>query len=230
MTAPTEAEIAAVVYHGPPMTRYKDTAAAATEGTDAIDKILDAAGGRFLAVADWNSHVVPLQVAHRHAATLYGHAIDAAVAAGLDVVRVDYVRHVAGIRLGTDHPHGALRLVVKRRGRLLARRRVVWFYNVRVGRPGSDVRVELGALLTAPRTFAVFLVETTGYDLPGFGAFELVRDRSSESRANVAAYVRRGHIRFSEWVDLEKTWKATDHPGQHAPRSLLVLVIGWARA
>lgn len=229
MSHVTEGEFAAVVYHAAPITRFKDTHAAVIEGTNAVETILKAARGRYLAVADWNSRTVQHRLARTLQGQVHGHAIDAALAAGMDVLSCRYVSKVSGIRLGTDHPHGALRLVVRRQGRRLARRRVVWFYNVRVGRRELVVRRELYAMLRQPRTLAVFLVEASGYDLPRAPRFELVRDRSTRSRSNIAAYVRRGHLRSAEWVDLRKTWRRTEHAGQHDPRSLLVLVIRWAR-
>lgn len=230
MTHVAEDEFAGLLYHAAPVTRYKDTAAARAEGTSAVETLLRASCGRFLAVADWNSHRVQQQLARTLHAEVYGHAIDAAVAAGMDVLDVRYVKRVGGVTLGTDHPHGALRLVVRRPGRPLARRRVVWFYNVRVGRAAWTVDRELRAMLTARRTFAVFLVEAGGYLLPRVRTHELVRDRSTGSRANLAAYVRRGHLRYAEWVDLQATWKRTEHDGMHDPRSLLVLLIGWSRS
>jgi hypothetical protein len=226
-------EVAAIVYHAPPVTRYKDTAAAVAEGSDAVSNVVRAAaGGAVMVAADWNSRSVQGRVAAGAQGTVAGDKIDALVASGLDVVSWSYRTTVNGVRLGSDHRH-ALRVVVRRRGNLLTklvtRKRVVWFYNVRVGRRSSVVARELRAMLADRRTLALFVVEATGYNLPRLASHQLVRDRTTEGRANVAAYVRRGHLRFKEWVDLEQTWRMTEHVGRHPARSLLVLVIGWKR-
>lgn len=216
-----------VVWHGPPRTRYDDTGPAAREGEHAIGGVMDAFQGPYVVAADWNSRVIPERLAKAHDARLVGGRIDALIAAGLKVLDHDYVQVVGGVRLGTDHEWGALRVRVKRADRRLARTRTVWFYNIRVGRDGRQVQRELDAMMAAPGTIAVMLCEAGGYVFGRRQGFELVRDRSSESRANVAAYVRRGHVRYARFVDLRATWRKTEHAGQHAPRSFLVLIIGW---
>lgn len=222
-------EFGAVVYHGPPRTRYDDTGPAIAEGAESVDAILGLARPSFLATADWNSGSIQHRLARTHQARVVGGYIDAAVAAGMDVIEWEYVTHVGGVPLRSDHRWGALRMVVHRKGRRLARKRVVWFYNIEVGRTNAAVSGEIAAMLRQRRTFAVFLVEASGYDLPRVKRFELVRDRTPVSRANVAAYVRRGHLRDHAWVDLKKTWKRTEYAGQHDPRSYLVLLIGWTK-
>lgn len=220
----------AVVYHAPPVTRYKDTRAAAEEGTNAVAGLATSTDGALLLAADWNSLRVQRYLANRLGpdAELVGEHIDALVASGLDVVSFLYVRQVRGVRLGTDHPWGALRVTVRRR-RFLAPKRVVWFYNIRVGRDAVQVAREVRAMLAKRRVLALFLVEASGYRLPPVATHQHVRDRTSASRANVAAYVKRGHLREVRWVDLDHMWKRTEHPGMHDPRSFLVLDIAWKR-
>lgn len=103
-----------------------------------------------------------------------------------------------------------------------------WFYNVQEGRPGGQVRHELAALL-AQRPLVVAGCEGVGYRLAEWRGYDLIRDLSREGRANLFAYVRRdpqhplGHPR---WEDQEETWGRTQHPGRHAPRSLLTVAVG----
>lgn len=98
------------------------------------------------------------------------------------------------------------------------------FYNVEVGRDPAQVEREIRALLRS-RPNVLGLCETVGYDLPRVKGYRLVRDRSNESRANIAAYVRDDEAFGYLWLDMRQTWSRTQHPGQHPPRSILVLLV-----
>lgn len=101
----------------------------------------------------------------------------------------------------------------------------VWFYNLRVGRNQDQVDREIHALL-AKRPEVLGLCEAVGYDFPRVHGYRLIRDRSAESRANIAAYVRSDlTVRKERWLDLKQTWNRTDHPGKHPPRSILVMLV-----
>lgn len=100
---------------------------------------------------------------------------------------------------------------------------IVDFYNIQVGRHLHMVIADLDAI-AAGRAHVIILVEAVGYSLPrlkGYGE-PVVRDRSSESRANTAIYVRDDledlplHV---IWHDLETVWEKVHHDGMHAPRS-----------
>lgn len=99
------------------------------------------------------------------------------------------------------------------------------------GPDDNKLQEELGAILED----VVFLagMEAIGWrDLPKFPDFDLVRDRSDESRANLCAYLRKdlGFDPDDEvWLQMAKTWKATDHPGQHPPRAILKLPLPQGR-
>lgn len=96
----------------------------------------------------------------------------------------------------------------------------VWFYNLRVGRSPAQVRRELQAMIdTGPAIIG--LCEGVGYSLPRFKGYRLIRDRSTRSRANVAAYVRREAVSNVRWHDMHQTWGRTEHPGVHEARSWL---------
>lgn len=99
----------------------------------------------------------------------------------------------------------------------------IWFYNLRVGRSHVQVEVELRAIASL-QPAVIGLCEAIGYDLPTIKGYQLVRDRSTVSRSNIAAYVR-DDLKVSRvrWRDLKETWHRTEHPGQHEPRSFLVL-------
>lgn len=99
------------------------------------------------------------------------------------------------------------------------------FYNLRVGRDIDQVRRELRALLAA-EPLVLGLCEGVGYDLPDLPGYDLVRDRSTESRANIAAYVRHGRLTNERWHDLRETWNRTEHPGVHEARSWVELRLG----
>jgi len=97
------------------------------------------------------------------------------------------------------------------------------FYNVQVGRDPNRVADEIRGLLD-PRPAVLGLCETVGYSLPGVADYICIRDRSTESRANIAAYVKASlDLRDVKWHDLHETWTKTapGATGQHAPRSIL---------
>lgn len=73
-----------------------------------------------------------------------------------------------------------------------------------------------------PKVFGV--CEAIGRSLPSLDRYDLLRDTSRASRANLAVYVldHLDHGR-AEWIDLKETWPRTEHPGTHPPRSLLVV-------
>lgn len=99
------------------------------------------------------------------------------------------------------------------------------FYNLRVGRSNLQVMRELNALArTNPDVIGV--CEGVGYALIAIPGYTLVRDRSTASRANVAAYVRSDlRLRRISWIDLAETWGRTQHRGQHPPRSYLSMFV-----
>lgn len=103
---------------------------------------------------------------------------------------------------------------------------VLWFYNLQVGRKLARVEVEIRAVLaTGPAV--LMLCEAVGYALPDVAGYRVVRDRSTRSRANIAAYVRDDiPVTRELWHDLRETWSRTQHPGTHEPRSWLELVLG----
>lgn len=94
------------------------------------------------------------------------------------------------------------------------------FYNLQVSRPLSRIKMEIDALLSKD-PLVLGLCEAMGYDLPDRPGYDLVRDRTTRSRANIAAYVRKGKLDSHKWYDLKQTWKRTEHPGTHEPRSWL---------
>lgn len=99
------------------------------------------------------------------------------------------------------------------------------FYNLQVGRDRDQVARELRALLT-DRPVLLGVCEATGYLLPRFRGYTLLRDTSRPSRANVAAWVREDLYRHHRWHDLTETWTRTEHPGTHEPRSWLEVSTG----
>jgi hypothetical protein len=99
------------------------------------------------------------------------------------------------------------------------------FYNVRVGRDQGQVAKELRALLdSGPHILG--LCEATGYDLPDVDGYAKVRDRSTKSRANVAAYVKKGQKGDHWWHDCRETWGRTQKPGEHEARSWIEVTVG----
>lgn len=115
-----------------------------------------------------------------------------------------------------------MRLFTRPRAPFVAR-----FYNLRVGRRQARAALEIDALLT-DQPEVLGLVEAIGYNLPEIPGYVLVRDTSTLSRENVAAYVREDiyHPRFTRWHDLATAWLRTERPGIHEPRSFLDLRAG----
>lgn len=112
------------------------------------------------------------------------------------------------------------------------------FYNLDNNRDPQQVVKEVKALLRMDkpvddRPVLLGMCEATGYDLPDLKGFHKVRDRSTKSRANIAAYVRNdvwaGGLK---WVDLSHTWSRTNPgaSGQHEPRSYPVFKLGQMQA
>lgn len=99
----------------------------------------------------------------------------------------------------------------------------VGFYNCRVGRPNKVLVAEIKALLSLGLGF-LGLCETVGYKLPKIKGYTLIRDTSSASRANVAAYVRTplygGKV---VWHDLKETWLRQHANTQHPPRAFFTV-------
>jgi hypothetical protein len=92
------------------------------------------------------------------------------------------------------------------------------FYNLRVGRAQSRIRLEIRALLSW-KPLVLGLCEAIGYDLENLPGYSQVRDRSTKSRANVAVYVREGHLESVKWHDMHETWHRTEGPGEHEARA-----------
>lgn len=98
----------------------------------------------------------------------------------------------------------------------------MWFYNVGPGRDRAQVEAEIRVVL-ATGCAVLGLCEAIGYRLPDVKGYTLVRDTSTPSRANIAAYVRDDlPISRVRWLDLTTTWPRTQHGGEHPPRSFLV--------
>lgn len=97
----------------------------------------------------------------------------------------------------------------------------IWSYNTGPSRPDRQVADEIRAILsTGPGVLG--LNEVVGNRLPDVDGYQLLRDTSSRSRANVAAYVRDDlpvtHVR---WDDLHQTWTGPKTGTRHDPRSFL---------
>lgn len=149
-----------------------------------------------------------------------GDRLDCVVAKNLKSVRVKYLHVVNGVVMRSDHPHAML---VSFKYSWLGRRHYVWFYNLRVGRDPKVVNLELGALATwrKSKALAIAVCEAVGYDLPDLIGYDKVRDRSDESRANVALWTKKGKRKWSGWIDLKVTWSRNQHAGVHPPRSYI---------
>lgn len=101
------------------------------------------------------------------------------------------------------------------------------FYNLDNYRNPGVVKAELEAIALHWEPGVLALCEVIGNELPGLPGYRLVRDQSTRSRQNIAAYIRddlplNGH----HWVDLHGTWPRTEGPGVHEARSYLVLHLG----
>lgn len=106
------------------------------------------------------------------------------------------------------------------------------FYNLRVGRPAGQVEKEIRAILNEWRPAILGLCEALGYDLPGVQDYVKIRDASSKSRENIAAYVKAsldGPDKI-QWHDMEETWSRTERPGTHEARSWLEFRAGKLQA
>lgn len=97
----------------------------------------------------------------------------------------------------------------------------VVFYNLDNNRPDNPVAEELHGI-EASRPDVVGLVETIGNRLVDLDGYRLIRDTSTDGRANIAAYVRReltlDHV---EWHPMSFTWPRTEGPGRHPAREAL---------
>lgn len=102
----------------------------------------------------------------------------------------------------------------------------LWFYNLDNGRPRKVVNGEVGAILTTwPAALAG--VEAVGMDFDDFDGYREVRDRSTTSRANVAAWIREDYwAGVEQWDDLRTSWPRTEYDGRHEPRSFLRTQVG----
>lgn len=96
----------------------------------------------------------------------------------------------------------------------------VWAYNLDNNRPDQDqLAREIHALLE-DEPLALVCVEAIGNTLPAVRRYDVLADRSTRSRANIALYVREDADRTGlRWADLSTTWPRTEGPGTHEPRS-----------
>lgn len=109
---------------------------------------------------------------------------------------------------------------------------LVVFYNLDNNRDPAQVAKEIrGILDTGPALLG--LCEAVGYDLPNRDGYHKVRDRSTKSRANVAAYVRTSMFGGGvKWHDLTETWSRTNAgaSGKHEARSFPTFKLGTMQA
>lgn len=102
------------------------------------------------------------------------------------------------------------------------------FYNIgpfhEAGRDEADLERELhGMTRSRPEVVGIGLCETAGWGglptLPGF--YPPIRDRSTQGRANVSAYLSRG-LRFEpgseRWHDRKIQWERTEHDSANESR------------
>lgn len=91
----------------------------------------------------------------------------------------------------------------------------------------AQVGIELRAIAAAYRPAVIGVVEALGNYLPEIDGYVLVRDTSTDARANIAAYIladlRPSHGR---WHDMVHGWDRTEVDGVHEPRSILEFRIG----
>lgn len=96
-----------------------------------------------------------------------------------------------------------------------------WFYNLDNNRPDNQVERELRAI-AAQGPDTIELCECIGNKLPKLKNYYLLRDTSSKSRMNIAAYVHTAYPKpKTRWLDMKETWSRTQGPGRHEPRSYL---------
>lgn len=106
-------------------------------------------------------------------------------------------------------------------------RGLIRFYNLDNYR-GRETVDEIRALLE-DRPLLLGVCEVHGNELPRLTGYTLVRDRSTRSRANIAAYVRHDvPLEGIDWLDLHGTWPRTNPgaAGIHEARSYLLLTLG----
>ena len=99
-------------------------------------------------------------------------------------------------------------------------RGLFYFYNCREGRPNAELMREVHAMLDDQPLFWLG-VEAVGYRFEKHKGYDVLHDTSNQSRANVVAYVPSGGVDHVGYLDLHQTWRNTEHPGMHAPRSFL---------
>lgn len=108
----------------------------------------------------------------------------------------------------------------------------VAFYNVgpigENGRGPGVLETELKAL-AGTGAKVIGACETIGWgDLPDLRNYDKIRSRKKDGRANVAAWIHQSldfRPQDVRWHDLETQWQRTEHPGMHAARSFLEVVI-----
>jgi len=176
-----------------------------------------------IVIGDFNSS--PAALASDIGGRVAGQGIDNAILHGVGtrVLGVRYCTRVWGVRLGSDHKSALrLRLQTPRN-----QKRKMWFYNVEVGRNHAQVTKEIKALLRG-KPGVLVLCETVGYDLPSVKGYVLLRDRSTESRANISVYIKKGwYSGKHQWHNQHQVWERTDHPGTHPARSYLEVGLLW---
>lgn len=98
-------------------------------------------------------------------------------------------------------------------------------YNLEEGRPMLEVIAEVLALLSPDRPnrpMILALVECVGYPLPHVDGYRVLRNRLTESAANVAAYVHESiPVSRVRWRRMNRTWRRVKRTGVHPPRTIL---------
>ena len=103
---------------------------------------------------------------------------------------------------------------------------LTYFYNLDNYRSDAQVARELRAM-ARDRPHTIEVCEVIGNTLPDLPGYRLLRDRSTKSRENIAAYVREDlPVGGPWWIDLTEDWGRTSGPGRHEPRSYLVFRLG----
>lgn len=95
-------------------------------------------------------------------------------------------------------------------------------YNMGPDNPHPMADVQAFAAAGIPR---IYLCETQGKRLDPIKGYDLIRDRSTPGRANLAAYVANGDGGFLRYryVDTKARWYRRQHPGMHPARAILVV-------
>ena len=105
------------------------------------------------------------------------------------------------------------------------RREVFYTYNLDNNRPDQHQLARELQAIASEDPLVIACVESIGNRLPRLRGYVLYGDDSTRSRANVAAYVRRdARVGDVRWTDLKETWRRTQGPGIHEPRSFLTVV------